>query len=143
MKLSEIHEQASKDLAIPMDELDTISTKTPDLYTKYLKYHTHENLVLKKRLQEKKQVYKKLYEYYLGKADDEVYKEKGNFGHKILKQDVNIYIEADNEMVSAEEKYEYQKEKVFYLEKVLKIIEQRSFQINNALSFIKFNHGAG
>ena len=60
---------------------------------------------------------------------------------KILKQDVPMYIDADKDVQDIELKVEYIKEKVDFLESVIKTLSIRSYQINNAINWEKFKVG--
>ena len=51
-------------------------------------------------------LYRKKWEYYSGKSDPEVYRDNP-FDHKILKQDLPIYLESDEELIKAKQKVEY------------------------------------
>ena len=76
MTLDEIQAQADKDLVIDDTELDTESLKTPILHNKYLQYYNKFNLLLKKSQWEERTLQREKWEYYTGKSDPEVYKEK-------------------------------------------------------------------
>ena len=91
MTLEELQAQADKDLVIDDTELDTESLKTPILHNKYLQYYNKFNLLLKKSQWEERTLQREKWEYYTGKSDPEVYKQKP-FDLKVLKNDVHIYI---------------------------------------------------
>ena len=48
-------------------------------------------------------LYRKKWEYYGGKSDPEVYRDNP-FDHKILKQDIPLYLESDEELLHAKQK---------------------------------------
>ena len=81
------------------------------------------------------------WEYYTGKADASVYQEKP-FDLKILKSDVHIYMDSDEELQRADQKEVYLKQVVNYLEQVLRSINTRNFIIKNAIEWKKFTSGA-
>jgi len=97
MTLDEIQAQADKDLVIDDTELDTESLKTPILHNKYLQYYNKFNLLLKKSQWEERTLNREKWEYYTGKSDPSVYKEKP-FDLKVLKADVHIYINSDDDL---------------------------------------------
>ena len=141
MTLDEIQAQADKDLVIDDTELDTESLKTPILHNKYLQYYNKFNLLLKKSQWEEKTLQREKWEYYTGKSDPEVYKEKP-FDLKVLKADVHIYMDSDDELQRADQKAAYLKQVVTYLEQVLRSINNRTFLIKNAIEWKKFTSGA-
>ena len=122
MRFDELQLMVDDDLKIDDTELDLESIRTPQLHNKYLKFYTQFSLQLKKVRDEKKSLYRDKWEYYGGKAQPEVYAEKP-FDLKVLKADLSIYIEADDEMQDLGKKIEFVKVIVNYLERVLKEIK--------------------
>jgi len=141
MTLDEIQAQADKDLVIDDTELDTESLKTPILHNKYLQYYNKFNLLLKKSQWEERTLNREKWEYYTGKSDPSVYKEKP-FDLKVLKADVHIYINSDDDLQKIQAKVVYQEAIVNYLEQILRIINNRSFTIKNAIEWRRFTSGA-
>ena len=141
MTLEELQTQADKDLVIDDTELDTESLKTPILHNKYLQYYNKFNLLLKKSQWEERTLQREKWEYYTGKSDPEVYKQKP-FDLKVLKNDVHIYINSDEDIQKIQAKIEYQSAIVSYLEQILRILNNRSFTIKNAIEWRRFTSGA-
>ena len=141
MTLEELQSQADKDLVIDDIELDTESLKTPILHNKYLQYYNKFNLLLKKSQWEERTLQREKWEYYTGKSDPSVYKAKP-FDLKVLKNDVHIYINADEDIQKVQAKIVYQEAIVNYLEQILRMINNRSFTIKNAIEWRRFTSGA-
>ena len=141
MTLDELQAEADKDLVIDDTELDTESLRTPILHNKYLQYYNKFNLLLKKSQWEERTLNREKWEYYTGKSDPSVYKEKP-FDLKVLKADVHIYIDSDEELQKADQKVAYLNTVVKYLEQVLRSINNRTFLIKNAIEWKKFTSGA-
>ena len=141
MTLEELQAQADKDLVIDDTELDTESLKTPILHNKYLQYYNKFNLLLKKSQWEERTLQREKWEYYTGKSDPSVYKEKP-FDLRVLKNDVHIYINADEDIQKVQAKIVYQEAIVNYLEQILRMINNRSFTIKNAIEWRRFTSGA-
>ena len=141
MNLEELQAEADKDLVIDDTELDTESLKTPILHNKYLQYYNKFNLLLKKSQWEERTLNREKWEYYTGKSDPSVYKEKP-FDLKVLKADVHIYINSDEDLQKIQAKVVYQEAIVNYLEQILRIINNRSFTIKNAIEWRRFTSGA-
>ena len=141
MDLETLQEQVDKDLKINDTELDLESLKTPQLHNKYMKHYTKFKLMLTRAETDYSQVKRQKWEYYTGKADASVYAEKP-FDLKVLRTDVDKYIESDEEMIKAKQKVEYLQAVVDYLDKTLRQITNRTFTIKNAIDWRKFTSGA-
>ena len=89
MTLDELQAQVSKDFKLDDTELDSESIKIPLLHNKYLQHFNKFSLLLKKAEYDHKILVREKWEYYTGKADASVYKEKP-FDLKVLKADVHI-----------------------------------------------------
>ena len=135
-----MQEMVDIDLKIDDTELDMESRRTPQLHNKYLKLYTQCSLQLKKTRDDRKSLYRDKWEYYTGKADSSVYVDKP-FDLKILKADVGMYIDADIEYQEITQKEEYIKTMVDYLERILKQITARQWEIRNTIEWKKFLHG--
>jgi len=141
MTLEELQQLVSKDFKLDDTELDSESVSIPLLHNKYLIHFNKFSLLLKKAEYEHKTMIKDKWEYYTGKADPSVYKEKP-FDIKVLKSDVHIYMDSDPELQRADQKVAYLNQIVKYLEQVLRGINNRSFLIKNAIEWKKFTSGA-
>ena len=141
MDLEKLQEMADKDLAINETELDLESLKTPQLHNKYMKHYTKFKLMLTKAETDYSQVKKSKWEYYTGQADASVYSQKP-FDLKVLRTDVDKYIESDEELIRAKQKCEYLSACVDYLDKTIRQISNRTFTIKNAIDWRRFTSGA-
>ena len=141
MDLETLQEQVDKDLKINDTELDLESLKTPQLHNKYMKHYTKFKLMLTKAETDYSQLKRIKWEYYTGKADASVYAEKP-FDLKVLRTDVDKYIESDDELIKAKQKREYLSAVVDYLDKTIRQISNRGFTIKNAIDWRKFTSGA-
>lgn len=140
MTLEELKIQSEKDITIDDIECDKETVRTHALKIKYLR------LFSKYRLQERKHHFdyltlkKEKWEYYAGKASPEVYRDKP-FDHKILRGDIPIYLESDEELNTLLQKKEYFETCKDYCEEVLKTINSRSFEIKNIINWRRFMEG--
>jgi len=141
MTLEELQQQVGKDFKLDDTELDSESVSIPLLHNKYLIHFNKFSLLLKKAEYEHKTMIKNKWEYYTGKADPSVYKEKP-FDIKVLKSDVHIYMDSDPELQRADQKVAYLNQIVKYLEQVLRGVNNRTFLIKNAIEWKKFTSGA-
>ncbi len=141
MTLDELQAQAEKDLSIDDTELDLESLKTPQLHSQYLKTYSTYALMMKKAEGDYSKLHIKKWLFYTGKADPQEYKDK-NFDLKVLRQDVDKFIDADDEIIRQRQKVEYLKQICHYCESTLKQINNRTFQIKNAIEWKKFTMGS-
>ena len=140
MDLIELQNDVDRDLKIDDTELDLESIRTPQLHNKYLKHYTKYSLQLKKAKDDYKILHRQKWEYYTGKATPEVYL-KRPFDLKVLRSDVGIYIDSDEELQQLGQKEAYLETTVNYLEKVLREITNRNWTIRNTIEWKKFLHG--
>lgn len=138
MKLEQIIEEWRKDALFDDVYLDAESLKTPSLHNKYLKLLSQARLTLRKLKIERKHLSKVLREYYLGNLnnpDDLKDIDREPWVHKVMKQDVKEYIDTDYEMIEIDKKLEYTEEKIEVVQEILKMINARGYQINNAIKW--------
>ena len=140
MDLETLQKQVDVDLKIDDTELDLESIRTPQLHNKYLKQFTKYSLQYKKAKDDYDGLYKFKWEYYTGKSTMEIYQAEP-FDLKILKSDVHIYLNADEELQKLGQRTEYLNVVVVYIERVLKEINNRNWNIRNTIEWKKFLHG--
>ena len=140
MNLDEIQSLWDEDSKIDADNLHSESTNVPSLHAKY--YRILNNLLLLKKMEENKfkQLKKDKWQYYTGKSDPEVYIEKP-FDHKVLRQDVDKYMDADPDLIKILSKIDYYQVMISYLDSILKTINNRTYQIKNSIEWQKFIRG--
>jgi len=141
MTLEELQEQVDKDLKINESELDLESLKTPQLHNKYLKHYNNFKLLMTRAESDYKILKRVKWEYYTGKASPEVYKQKP-FNLKIMKSDLDKYLDSDEDLIKSKQKIQYLETVVNYLDRTLKIVGGRDWQIRNAIEWRKFTSGA-
>lgn len=143
MNLDMIQEMWQKDSAIDSDCLDEESLKIPQLHAKYFEVYNTTSLLRKNEEQKRKKLLHQKYEYYSGKAEPEVYVENP-FPKKIRdKETLQKYLDSDEDLSKINLKIEYYETLINYLESILKVIQNRTFQIKNAIEFRKFVSGYG
>jgi len=140
MNLDEIQTLWEEDSKIDEDNLHAESTKIPSLHAKY--YKILNNILLLKKIEENKlkQLKKDKWQYYTGKADPEVYIDKP-FDYKVLRQDVDKYIDADEDLIKISSKIDYYQIMLNYLDSILKTINNRTYQIKNSIEWQQFIRG--
>ena len=140
MNLDELKLQVSQDLKVDDEHLDTESLKNQEIKAKYLEHKSKFELLLFKAKGDYKRLYREKWEYYGGKADAKIYASKP-FDLKGLKTDLGVYISADEEIIDAENKIGYLETVVDYIKGVIKSIDNRGWDIKNAIEWKKFEAG--
>ena len=141
--LEDLQEMWEKDAKIDRDNLHEESLNVPSLHAKYFELYNTIFLLRKKAEQQRKNIRHERYEYFSGKADPEVY-QKDPFGKKIRDKDtMQKYLDADEKLSTSSLKIDYYDTMLVYLESILKVIQNRTFQIKNAIEFMRFNSGLG
>lgn len=143
MKLEDILSEWKVDAEIDKTELTDESVKIPKLHHKYLKMLMDEVLLYKKLNVEYKQLYKAKWEYYLGFISEDELKERGWKPNllKILRSDVDIYLNSDVDLSNNKLRQDYQEQKIKALEEIIKSINNRNFTIKNSVEWARFQHG--
>tara|TARA_Y100001937_G_scaffold3316_1_gene4369 strand:- start:8703 stop:9137 length:435 start_codon:yes stop_codon:yes gene_type:complete len=143
MDLKEIMNQAKEDLQFDPTELDIASLNIPQLHNKYLNYLRSETVVFKKHRADYRRLYRAKWEYYTGKISEEELKFRGwePFQLTILKQDLSIYLDADEDLIKLRSKMDYCEEKMKHLEEIIKNVNNLQWNIKNAIEWKKFVSG--
>jgi hypothetical protein len=144
MTLNEITEMVKTDIKFDSAQLDTESLKIPQIHNKYLNIFHEEKLRYQAFKTNYSRLFKTKWEYYTGKMSQEQLKELGwePFDLKILRQDVDIYLDSDSQLLELKNKISIQEEKVDYLNSILKGITNRQFHIRDAIAWRKFLSGS-
>ena len=140
MTLDELKLQVQKDLKVDDEHLDTESLKNQEIKAKYLDHKSRYELLLFKAKGDYKRMYREKWEYYGGKADAKIYATKP-FDLKVLKTDLAVYITSDEEIINAENKVGYLETVVDYIKGVIKSVDNRGWDIKNAIEWRKFEAG--
>lgn len=140
MKLEEIMTLCERVLTIDETNLAKSSIDTPSLYGKLLNVRAQESMRLKQHESNMHKMLLDKREYYLGRAEPSVYKQKP-FDLKILKSEVDGYIGSDDDVIRLRDLIELQQEKINILEHAMKMTLQRTYLIKNAIEFQKLMGG--
>ena len=141
--LDKLQEMWEKDSKINPDDLQTESLNIPSLHAKYFELYNTIFLLRKKAEQQRKNIRHERYEYFSGKADPDVYIENP-FPKKIRDKDtMTKYLDADEKLSTSNLKIDYYDTMLVYIESILKVIQNRTFQIKNAIEYMRFQSGMG
>ena len=140
MTLDELKMEVYLALKVNDERLDTEALKNQELYAKYLDHKSRFELLLHKAKGDYKKMYREKWEYYGGKADAKVYAAKP-FDLKVLKTDLQMYINSDEDILNLQGKIAYYESIVKYIEGIIKSIDNRGWDIRNATDWKKFEAG--
>ena len=142
MHIDILKEQWTKDSVLSSD-YHRESMKIPQLHSKYLNYFFDEKKSLQRMTKALAKMRRIRFEYYTGTIEPALLDKFGwdPFLRKILKSEVDMYLDSDEVMSSMDLELQEQKIKVHFIEEVLKQIGQRNFQIKEAISWQKFVSG--
>jgi hypothetical protein len=143
MTFDDLKAMVQKDIQLDQTQLDQESARTPQIHNKYLLFFMEEKLSLSRMTSELDILRKKKWLYFSGKMTQEELDKEGwdQFPLHILKQDVDRLIDADDQIIKQRLKVDYQREKVNYLENVIKIINNRQWNIRSIIDWAKFTNG--
>lgn len=143
MQLDEIYDMFEKDSKFDRTELGDESLKIAALHGKYFRIFSEERLRLKKMEADYKKLNLLKHQHYMGTLSQEQYQQLQwePFSLRVLKQDIPIYLEGDEDLSDANLKIEYQKEKINALEGMIRHLNARGFQIKAAIDWEKFKAG--
>ena len=143
INLEAIQEMWENDAKIDRDNLHEESLNIPSLHAKYFELYNTIFLLRKKAEQQRKNIRHERYEYFSGKADPEVYVDNP-FGKKIRDKDtMSKYLDADEKLSNTSLKIDYYDTMLTYIESILKVIQNRTYQIKNAIEFMRFQSVLG
>ena len=140
MTLEELKMEVYLSLKVNDERLDTEALKNQELYAKYLDHKSRFELLLHKAKGDYKKLYRQKWEYYGGKADAKVYASKP-FDIRVMKTDLQMYIQSDDDILRLQNKIGYYESCVDYCKGVIKSIDNRGWDIRNATDWKKFEAG--
>ena len=141
MTLEELQKEAREDLVIlDQERLDQESYKNQNIKPKWLEYRTkYDQLLIMSKANHQK-MYREKWEYYGGKSDAKVYVAKP-FDLRVLKTDLQMYINSDEEILALQGKISYYESIIKYIDGIIKSIDNRGWDIRNATEWKKFEAG--
>lgn len=144
MKLEEIQQLWDQDSNIDRTELGEESLKIPQLHSKYFKIFSTERMMLRKLEADLKILHRQKFEYYNGTLDEQTLRDNGWEPNplKILRTDLPMYLDSDKEYSTIQLRIEMQKEKIDFVESIIKSLSTRGYQIKSAIEWTKFQAGA-
>lgn len=116
------------------------SSKIPKLHYKYLNLLRQVNAKLIELRDKKNKMYLKKNNFYGGKDDPHVYREK-NFHLKVLKADMDTYIKADDEFAAVSSKIAEFESAQEILKSILEQLKNRHWQLRIIVDYDRLTSG--
>ena len=139
--MNDIYNDAENDAKIDYSQLEVEASKTPSLIQKWNRILTEAKFKEKLLKLDLKTLRSKKWEYYAGKSSHEEYMENPPSGTKILKGDIEKYIEMDKNVKELAEKLSAQEVVVEYLQNTLNTMRDRSYSVQAAIKMRIFLSG--
>jgi hypothetical protein len=141
MDLEVLKETAKTDLPISdFERIDQESYKNQVIKQKWLDFKADFELLLVKTKTDHQLLYRQKWEYYGGKAEAKVYAAKP-FDIKVMKTDLVMYIQSDEDILKISNKIGYYEACVDYCKGVIKSIDNRGWDIKHSIEWKKFEAG--
>jgi hypothetical protein len=141
MNLEQIQEIWEKDSHIDPDNLHDESLKIPQLHSKYYNIYNTISLLREKARETYNKVRLERYNYYTGKAPAEVYVEEP-FPYKVRdKEALQRHMDADERLNKIDMKIRYYDTTLKFLEEIIRMISNRTYQIKNSIEWHRFQSG--
>lgn len=139
MRLEEILDSWKSDSKIDATNLDNESLRISELHHTYLRLLSLERVKLKQAKNMLKSLESTLYQYFNGDFNTDQTKldelKRDPWQQRILRQNIKEYVDSDQQIVDIRNKISIMEEKVEVLTEVMKSLQNRSYQISNAINF--------
>lgn len=144
MKLDEILDFWQEDTKIDRTELGDEALNIAKLHHKYYQILVNERLILRKHESDLKQLKLDKYEFFTQGPNEETQSKGWKLPAKglILKADIPMYMDADDDLITLSLKIGMQQEKIELLESIIKTIMNRGYNIKAAIEWQRFINGS-
>jgi len=142
MTNEELFAEWEKDAKIDATQLDVESLKIPQLHSKYTQLYFKERAKLKGLKAKLATLRLEKFEFLTQGPCDETRARGWKYpGGKILKGDVPMYLDGDPDMIQLNLQVGMLEERLNFLDSIVRNLNNRGFQIKNAVDFMKWTHG--
>lgn len=144
MSTEDISTLWAEDCKIDETNLARESRRIPELHNKYYTLYYKEVLRVKKIRADYKQLELDKREWLDGSMAEEDLRDKGWRPNpkKILRNDIDKYLQGDKDIIQLSLKLDYHSERAKFLEDIVKTIHSRNFVIKNMIEIMKFQAGS-
>ncbi len=143
-KIEEIMAEWESDSDVDFSNISQELLKVPKLHKKYLDYSTKHKLLSKQAENQYFIMKRKKWEFYSGKMSKEDL-DLNNwkpFQLNILKSDIPMYLESDEDLIKLDTKKKYHELASSSCDAILKEIYNRTFQLREYLQHERFTNGS-
>lgn len=140
MNIKELKRELENDLKMDLENLHKESIRVAGLHGKWLGFAMDETGKLVALKSKMKRLRLTKWNYYLGRGTAEEYKAKP-FRLKVLKSEVQHYIDADDDIRALEDQIEIKEAIVEFLDGAVRAVSGKQWHIKNAIEFLKFKNG--
>ena len=144
ISLKELQDVWQEDCKIDELNLGRVAIQVPVLHSKYLNYLSTAKLQLRKAeasLYKLKRIKSQYFRGELSKFELDSLGWDQYLGNKPLKQDMNDYLDSDEDIIKQTDKVEYIHTVTDFLERVLRSVGSRGWDIKNSIEWSKFTNG--
>jgi hypothetical protein len=144
MKVEEIFDEWKIDSAIDRTELGDEALNISKLHHKYYQIFVSERMVFRKLDSDMKKLKLDKYEFFTQGHTEETRSKNWQLPARgmILKTDIPMYMDADDEVIKLSLKIGLQQEKIEFLESIIRSLNSRGYNIKAAIDWQKFTMGA-
>jgi hypothetical protein len=142
--LDQLQRMWQEDAKIDDIELDKESVNVPNLHAKYLTILSTAKLNLQKERSDYYKLRRFKWRYYRGELSQQELTELGwdqYLGAKPLKNEMDEQLEGDFDLIKKKDKIAYWETVVDTLERIMRSIGSRGFDIKHAIEWHKFTNG--
>lgn len=143
MKIHDLMDEAKKDLNIDITRVTEEIINTSNIARKWLDLKTQQAAKINLLVADHKRLESKKRKYYTGKYSDQEIISLGweLSGNKILKGDVQLWLDDDDDIITSLNKLTHQKEIQNYIEGVITQIDQKRWTLKNYIDYKRFLEG--
>jgi len=145
MTIDKLGEMWAEDSKLDIHDLSGEIARIPQLHSKYLRIHSHHNLIVKKLSLDYSRLKKVKHEYLSGDLNNPEDLKELNLPpmtKRILKPEMSLYIEADKDLNTILAKRAINQEIVDVCAAIIKELSNRTYQIGNIIKWKQFENGA-
>lgn len=144
VKLDELQAMWSSDCKIDQLNLGAEAVRTAELHSKYLNLLTNFRLHLRKYESQMAKLRRVKWRYFRGELTLQELQQLGwdqYLGPQPLKNEMQEFLDTDDEVNTLEDKVEYVRTCFIYCETVMKSLNSRTWDIKNTIEWEKFTNG--
>ena len=143
--LNELQDTWKTDCKIDELNLGSESIKTAEVHSKYLNHLTNFKLQLRKFESQMLTLRRVKWRYFRGELSKLELDDLGweqYLGPQPLKNEMQEYLDSDSEIIKINDKLDYVRACLYQCESIMKSLNSRTWDIKNAVEFMKFTNGS-